>query len=121
MFESFGEAEIEAGVVDEDDVIGLLLKGEREELIEKAFEFPVILEDLDDADDGVGGEVEGEFGADGSELGPARAKKLEFLPARFDAECFHQFGAEGVAAGLAGDDHERLRGHQSGGRFAELV
>lgn len=42
LFERFGEAEIEAGVIDEDDVVGLFLEGEIEELVKEAAEFAVV-------------------------------------------------------------------------------
>ena len=105
-----GEAPVEAGEIHAHDHIGPTFERQRDELIEQTLELPEVFQDLDEADNGVLRHVEGELDASAGHLCAARAEELNgrrhFLFQRRD-----QFRREQIAAGLAGDEHERCWFH----------
>ena len=97
-----GEAEIEAGVVDEYECAGLHAGDVGEHAIELRFEVAVLFQHIPQPHHGLVGPVGEMVAAERAHLATARAEKLQRGVAL--AERAHQLRAARVAAGLAGDE-----------------
>jgi hypothetical protein len=108
------EPEVEAGAVDQDDGIGPFPLGEIEYLIAEPAEFDLLLQDFDQADDGMGREIEELLL---SRRRHARAADADDPRARLLlVDGLDEFRAVRIAAGLA-RDHEDDRGRFGRGRL----
>ena len=99
-----GQAEVEAGVIDEEDGVGFFPGDALEGLVEFLTKVAVAAKDIPEADDG--GIVRPVFdgGGEGVEFGSAEAGDSQVGAVRL--EVGEQGGGVGVAAGFAGEDEE---------------
>ena len=112
--EGFGQAKVEAGVIDEEDGVGLFPVDALEGLVEFSAEPAVAPKDIPEADHGGFVGPVFDLRAKGMELGTTEAGDAKVGPE--GAEVGKQGGGVGVAAGFAGYDKEAHGIRRAAGR-----
>ena len=99
-----GEAEVEPGVIDEDDRVRFVFRGKIDELLKQASKLGVVFQHLPDTDDGVFAEVEFRSQPGGLHFWPTRADEFDVVAARLFTDGGDEFRPKRVAARFPGDE-----------------